>query len=981
MTLSPLARRALLSATAITAFATPSLAQQAAVTEPTASGIEEIVVTAQRAAQSLQDVPIAVSAFTSEGLERQQINNTSQLQLALPNVTFTKGNFTGGNLTIRGIGSPAVATSGDAGVGIHYNDAPIQGALIFETEYFDLERLEVLRGPQGTLFGRNATGGVLNFITARPVLGELQGRVEAEYGNYNSIRGFGMINLPLGDKIAVRVAGQYIKRDGYATNLYDGQRFDDRDQGAVRASIRFKPTDTTTLDVIGYYFTENDKRMRNQKQLCNTDPTAILGCTPDILGNGYINANATLGNILQSREFAGIALGAAAIPFGNLSVYGPGQYAGLVNPADLRTISTNFTPSYRAREKFVQVKLNQDFDTVVLGVTGSFHESNVRSRQDYNNVAGPGPGRNPVLSALFPAVANRIYNGNQYCVSNPSRNYSGVFGGDSVGCFTDGAQFDQSNGSSRTWSVEGVLSTQFEGAFNFRVGGIYLDNVSDSDYFVVSSGLDYGSALLGALQSGGTAFSASPFFNSETERFNLRSYGIFGEAYFNFTDTLKLTVGARYSNDKKFLRDRQYLVNTLVPLGTVDARPILGSRVDANSSLPGQQTFREAQLNSSAVTGRVVLDWKPDVSFTEDTLIYASYSRGSKPGGINPPFDASLFTAPAAFQPEKINAFEIGTKNRFMGGVFQANLTGFYYDYKNLQISRIINRTSFNDNTNATVWGVEGEFIVAPTDKWLFNATASYLKTRVRDLQIVDVRDPSGGVPGTVIIKDITSAANCVVTPASSAVPAGSAAAFVTGFNGLGLGGIVRPPVPVPGTNAVGAFSVCSALAATIASQGLPFNITLPTGVTRTPAGGGFVPITDPAVLARVNLPSGNPVDLDGNQLQNSPKVKISAGAQYTADIGTDMNAVFRADINFVGQQFGRNYNRVSDRIEAYETINLSVQLNGPDDRWFIRGYVQNLTDNQGITGLYVTDPSSGLFTNVFTLEPRRFGGVVGVRF
>ncbi|QMW22591.1 TonB-dependent receptor [Sandaracinobacteroides saxicola] len=980
MTASQLsARLALLSAVSLFGMVGAQAQQQTAQPAAVNTGVEEIVVTAQRSAQSLQDVPIAVSAFTSENLERQQLNNTSQLQLALPNITFTKGNFTGANLTIRGIGSPAVATSGDAGVGIHYNDAPIQGPLIFETEFLDLERLEVLRGPQGTLFGRNATGGVMNFITAKPT-NDLSVRVEGEYGNYNAFRGLGIINLPLGDKFAVRLAGQYIKRDGYTTNLYNNTKIDGRDQYSARLSLRFRPTDTTTIDLIGYYAGENSDRMRIQKQLCNSDPTAILGCSPDKLGNGYLNGNATLGNIIQSREFAAIALGAAALPFGNLSVYGPSQYTGLTNPADLRTVSTNFTPSYRTREKYVQAKLNQEFDTMTLAVTGSWQESNVTSRQDYNNVTGPGPGQNAALKALFPNVANRLYSGANYCISNASRLYSGIYGGATLGCFPDPTQYDQSNGSSRTWSVEGVLSSQFEGKFNFRIGAIYLENRSDSDYFVTSTGLDYGSGLLGALQSGGTRFNASPFFNSETQRFDLKSYGIFGEAYWQMTDTLKLTIGARYSNDKKRVQDRQRLFNALVPLGEANAGTILNDTVDADINTPGRQPFRDARLNSDAVTGRVVLDWKPEVSFTEDTLIYASYSRGSKPGGINPPFDPTLFSAPVTYLPEKVNAFEIGTKNRFAGGTFQANLTGFYYDYKNLQISRIINRTSFNDNTNAEVYGVEGEFIVAPTRNWQFNATASYLKTKVKDLSLVDVRDPSGGRADSVIIKDVTNAANCVVTPAAT-LPPGSAAAFVNGFNAAATGGLLRPAVAVPGTNAMGAFGICSAMGSAIAAQGLPFNITLPTGVNRVPTATGFVPITDPAILARTNLPSGNAVNLDGKELQNSPKWKFTAGAQYTAEMANDMSAVIRADLNFVGEQWGRNYNLPIDRIKAYETVNLSIQLNGREERWYVRAFVQNLFDNQGITGQYVTDPSSGLFTNIFTLEPRRFGGVVGVRF
>ena len=132
----------------------------------------DIIITAQRRSEALQQVPIAVSAFTGEALERQQIENASDLQLSLPNVTFTKTNFTASSFTIRGIGDLCVGFSCDTATGIHVNDMPLVSTRLFETEYFDLDRVEVLRGPQGTLFGRNATSGVVNFITARPRLDE-----------------------------------------------------------------------------------------------------------------------------------------------------------------------------------------------------------------------------------------------------------------------------------------------------------------------------------------------------------------------------------------------------------------------------------------------------------------------------------------------------------------------------------------------------------------------------------------------------------------------------------------------------------------------------------------------------------------------------------------------------------------------------------------------------------------------------------------
>ncbi|OZA78449.1 MAG: TonB-dependent receptor, partial [Caulobacter sp. 39-67-4] len=201
------------SAAVLAAVATPALAQ--------ASGqqttvIEELVVTAQKKEEALQDVPIAVSAFSQDTLEAQKIDGGPNLQLAIPNVSFAKSNFTNSfNFQIRGIGARAVGSSADAGVGVHLNNAPQQSGNLFEAEFYDMERVEVLRGPQGTLYGRNATGGVVNLITAKPT-DMFEGMVRAEVGNYGTQKVRGMVNLPIfGDKLAVRAAGAYLKRDGF----------------------------------------------------------------------------------------------------------------------------------------------------------------------------------------------------------------------------------------------------------------------------------------------------------------------------------------------------------------------------------------------------------------------------------------------------------------------------------------------------------------------------------------------------------------------------------------------------------------------------------------------------------------------------------------------------------------------------------------------------------------------------------------------
>jgi outer membrane receptor protein involved in Fe transport len=268
------------SVSALAAFAAPAMAQQAS----NANVIEELVVTAQKKEEALQDVPIAVSAFDQNALEKSKIDGGPNLVLAVPNVNFSKGNFTGYNFQIRGIGSKVVAASADAGTGIALNNAPLIANNLFETEFYDMERVEVLRGPQGTLYGRNATGGVVNLITAKPK-DIFEANIRAEYGNYDSKKLRGMVNLPLGDMFALRLAGAYLNRDGFGKNIVTGNDADDRDLFGARATLAFHPTDRLRTWVLWDHFEEDDNRSRIGKQFCTKD----VG--PDNVGGvGYSTA-------------------------------------------------------------------------------------------------------------------------------------------------------------------------------------------------------------------------------------------------------------------------------------------------------------------------------------------------------------------------------------------------------------------------------------------------------------------------------------------------------------------------------------------------------------------------------------------------------------------------------------------------------------------------------------------------------------------
>ena len=985
--------------------AAPALAQTAVAPAEPAGGynaLDEIVVTAQRTSQSLQDVPIAITAFTAQSLAAQQINNSSDLQLTLPNITFTKGNFTTGNFTIRGVGDLCVGVTCDSATAIHVNDLPLFNTRIFETDYFDLERVEVLRGPQGTLFGRNATAGVVNFITAKPDLKAIHVAAEGEYGNYNDYRLKGMVNIPLTDTIGVRFAGTYLKRDGYTQNLYNNTRIDGRDEYAARASLRWRPDSNTTVDLMGYYFHEKDNRLRNQKQLCQTDPTGVLGCLPGGLGNGPPNANSTLAALFASKELlsiatapfrtspAGIGLANALVGLNSGSIYGPDTYAGAIVPADPRKVYTAYQPRYFSDEINAEIKIEHDFGQVKLAVSGLYQRNSVDSSQDYNlalNSAAPlipglstalayanGAG-GPLLAQIKPGINALIPNGvnGPYCTSSVyDTTGTGVFGGRST-CGAVPLNYDRSIQRDEGYTGEAILTSQFDGKFNFLLGGIYNRfKTTENSYYVNAFGLDYASTVLGLIgtlgqQLGGnttfpSSYRASPYYRNNTANYKLDSYGIFGEAYFKATERLKLTVGLRYNNDQKTVSARTTLYSdsagtpVYLAYGSTNITQAFNyANLDYDAVNAGNQLFQTAKVGFSELTGRAVVDFK----INDESLLYASYSRGYKSGGINPPLSPGQGVSPT-FTPEFIDSFEIGSKNTFLGGRLRLNAAAFYYKYKGLQISRIVSRTSVNDNINANIYGFEADAVIEPIRAFAVNLGFSYLKTKVSgDTFFANPRDFSGGRGDAVIVKDLTTAANCAVLPSTPGNAAG-AQAFVAAINGsLGL----KAPAPFPSGsgiqgNTTGAFSICNVLAAQAAGA---------TGA----AFGGITVAGD-----------GVKVNVRGNQLPQSPQFKASGGVQYTIEAGTSgISIVPRFDIALTGNSTGSIFNDNADRIPAYYIMNAQVQINGKDDRFFVRGFIQNIGNNNATTGLYVTDQSSGLFTNIFTVEPRRYGIAGGIKF
>ncbi|MFT4615109.1 MAG: iron complex outermembrane receptor protein, partial [Bacteroidia bacterium] len=191
------------------------IASQAAFTQ--AAQLEEVIVTAEKRATTLQGTAISVTALSGLELDQALINKPLDLQFNVPNMLMSKGNFTTAQISLRGIGNLAVGSAADGGTGSHFNGVYLNNGRIFEIEYYDAERVEVLRGPQGTLYGRNTTAGVINFITRKPEE-EFGGNVQLELGNYDHRKLKGAINLPITDNLAQRFAMFYTERNGFVDN-------------------------------------------------------------------------------------------------------------------------------------------------------------------------------------------------------------------------------------------------------------------------------------------------------------------------------------------------------------------------------------------------------------------------------------------------------------------------------------------------------------------------------------------------------------------------------------------------------------------------------------------------------------------------------------------------------------------------------------------------------------------------------------------
>ena len=615
----------------VAGLSSAAFAQGAAPEVSETTGLEEIIVTAQRRAEPLQSVPVAVSAFSANALEKMNTSTITGLQGLVPGFTIigSAGSMNTPQFSLRGISQQDVEKSSESGVGITLDGVPLgvgTGALLGA---FDVERIEVLRGPQGLLFGKNTTGGTINVIRTRPNPdGPVTGKLRLTLGSFGQNYYEGVISGPLiPGKLAAKAAISVQKDDGHFKNRVFGGHYGDRDLKDFVFSLNATPTDRLSMLLT----------LERQEDDTQIPPFAPI-LTPNVVPLGV-------------PGYFGGANGLCLNPATAVVCLPPSKKRNSVEQ------TPNIDPSY-LNLNAVTFEAGYDADSVKLvGITG------YRELKQEDNFDADG-----TRFALF-----RIQKPQKY------------------------HQFSQ----------EVRAESKLDGPFNFVAGLFYFKGKYNAFQNV---SLDL-AAIAPVVP--GTGFLNS--LNSFNTIIGTRSFAIFFQGDYKLTDELKLTVGARQTWDRKTIDFTQYApvassVRDLTALGA-----LVGNRKDS------------AKFNK--LTPKVGLEYK----ITPRVLTYASFSRGYNVGGFNgrPPNPSLVIP----FQPETLDAYEIGLKSDFLNNRVRFNIAAYHNTMKNKQEDLLViqgtsNGTVTVNAAKARYQGVEVELAVVPVRGWTISSSAGYMKAK-----------------------------------------------------------------------------------------------------------------------------------------------------------------------------------------------------------------------------------------------------------
>jgi iron complex outermembrane recepter protein len=616
----------------------PQAASAQDASDVTDQGIEEIIVTAQKRSESIQDVPLSITAVDGESLAERGVTNAVDFAKEIPNIQIKTG-FAATNPTIfmRGIGINDFSPASAGAIGVLVDEVFLNSTTGQLVQIYDLDRVEVLKGPQGTLYGRNTTGGVINFFTKKPGF-DFDPSLQLTYGRYNEFNVEAASSIPIvDDKIAARVSVSLKRRDGYRRNLFNGERLNDVDQTAGRIQLLFQPTER--LEILAKFEAGfNRSTFYTTEGLGIIDPATGGACTPQ--------------QILQ-RDVCS-------------------NFLGYIESRDTRVANSNYADQKEDLDSYTgRVGINWDGDSVALTSISSYVSNEAIIRQDIDG--------------------------------SPFRVLEQPFG----------------RGYARQFTQEVRLASTSNDAFKWLVGGFYLTEKLDSfsafeafAEFNPTPGVPY-LDLTGATTGGIPVFRVDKFY-----RQNTRSFALFGQASYELTDRLKVTVGARYSWDRKDINLRS-VFGPVDP--TLQRNPIVNpicclvgdiASIDPAIGLPTAPIIERRSYKKPI--WRFAIDYRPN----DDVLLYGSYSRGVRSGGFN----AGATTDPLEFSivsPEKIDAFELGLKSDLLDRKLRFNAAAFYYSGQ-LQVftlrTGVVLPIQVLDSAEVEGYGLEADLQARPMD-------------------------------------------------------------------------------------------------------------------------------------------------------------------------------------------------------------------------------------------------------------------------
>ncbi|MEQ9437250.1 TonB-dependent receptor [Hyphomonas sp.] len=697
---------------------------QAGVPEKDASDnvrkLEQVTVTAVKREQDLRDVPVAVTAFTADLRQDLGLDNLTDFARFTPSLAYSAGDE---RVFIRGVGRQTNTNGSDPGVATYADGIYDSSTAALSKSDFFVERVEVLRGPQGTLYGRNSIGGAINLISKRPT-DTFTAEARLEAGSYGMANVEASVSGPITDRIRAKFAGSFYNQDeGYFDNVAGGPG----EAGVQETAYLEFQLDADLTENFSVWFkadtTEGDYRNRTTNLSGPYDvfpfPTGFLTPGPAF---GYSQADLVLA--------------------GNATT-NPGA-------SDIRKFNVDTTTRASREDDYgVSAVATWNLENVDIKYLGGYRTYVYDSIRDDDNTN--------VLSYTYPLdpanpVAGEVFTGGPNCqflrdLAGPVCTAATIFPQRTFGYIED----------KEFWSHELTAQSADDSDFWWIVGAYMYD-----ENFLQESHFGNAAQPQVLVPVGGPANPSGDYVTAISD-LNTKSYALFGQADYALTNTLTLTGGLRYSMDEKkgseWLRVIAYGV---IPGFTVGGSGNLAPALDltssavSNSNAPGVASQVMIDPNTGlarrdlagewdAVSGTAGLQWQPDTS----SNYFLRYSRGYKSGGFNA---GGISQFPETGE-ELLDAIEIGAKKSF-GADFQLNATAYYYAYDGLQVpldvqENGIQLTRFFNLEDSRAQGLELEATWTPTDALRVIATYAYNDSEVRKACcFVDVADPSAQQPG-----------------------------------------------------------------------------------------------------------------------------------------------------------------------------------------------------------------------------------------